>query len=153
MINVEEAMNAFKEKFEKMTYEERENFLKEMGFSFGDPDLDAYAQKVKMDFNKLNFEGTTKLLVFLLDVLGYSNLNNDEDFRRNETILRMLYPKINFDYIIGFYNGNVDDKKRLISKIDVYINTLIKQGYTKEESIRQSKRKSIEKRFKKNYDK
>lgn len=35
MINPDKAVQAFKEKFSKMSYEEREQYLKEKGFSFG----------------------------------------------------------------------------------------------------------------------
>lgn len=35
MINPDEAIQAFKEKFSKMSYDEREQYLKKMGFSFG----------------------------------------------------------------------------------------------------------------------
>lgn len=34
MINPDEAFEAFKEKFDKMSYEEREQYLKEMGIAF-----------------------------------------------------------------------------------------------------------------------
>ena len=36
MIDTNKAMRAFKEKFSKMSYAEREEYLKKMGFSFGD---------------------------------------------------------------------------------------------------------------------
>lgn len=36
MIDPNEAIRAFKEKFGKMSYSEREKYLKEMGFSFGE---------------------------------------------------------------------------------------------------------------------
>lgn len=36
MIDQNKAIQAFKEKFEKMSYSEREQYLKDMGFSFGD---------------------------------------------------------------------------------------------------------------------
>ncbi len=36
MIDPNEAVQAFKEKFSKMSYSEREQYLKKMGFSFGD---------------------------------------------------------------------------------------------------------------------
>lgn len=36
MIEPNKAVQAFKEKFGKMSYDEREQYLKKMGFSFGD---------------------------------------------------------------------------------------------------------------------
>ncbi|MCI8603397.1 MAG: hypothetical protein HFE79_04540 [Ruminiclostridium sp.] len=36
MIDPNEAVQAFKEKFSKMSYDEREQYLKKMGFSFGE---------------------------------------------------------------------------------------------------------------------
>ena len=38
MIDSKKAISAFQEKFSKMSYDEREEYLKKMGFSFGDED-------------------------------------------------------------------------------------------------------------------
>lgn len=37
MIDSNEIIQNFEENFKKMTYEEREKYLKDMGFSFGTP--------------------------------------------------------------------------------------------------------------------
>lgn len=57
MIDIKEAMNAFRAKFEKMTYEEREKFLKEIGFSFDDE----YEEDIKKNKKFLKEDKIKKL--------------------------------------------------------------------------------------------
>ena len=50
MIDSKKAISAFQEKFSKMSYDEREEYLKKMGFSFGEekkPGKVTCAQKVQ----------------------------------------------------------------------------------------------------------
>ena len=88
-------------------------------------------KEIEKKFNHLNHTGERRLIVLIMDYLGYKTLNNKNDIEFNEQILSLVYPRVNFSLIALTYSKNVAMQLEFLNKIESQIDLLIDENLTK----------------------
>lgn len=133
MIDIDLAIEALKNKLSSMNYEEREAYIKKMGFSFGDEyGVKVVIQKESNEILKIweNFHDISNrnyayFLAELVQILGYKEIplsSGDEDLKlersstiqNNGKIIACIYPVIDFDRMLELLDTNEEKIKFLV---------------------------------------
>ena len=95
--------------------------------------------EINKKFDKLNKIGKIKLIVFLIQYLGYKEIKNENDILKNEEILSLIFPSLNFFDIFNTYSNDEKMRKDLIDKINASCDNLISYGLVDEPIIKLKK--------------
>ena len=148
MIDIDLAVLAFKKKFGSMNYEEREAYLKQMGFSFGDENTVKIMIKKETseildiweNFHDISNRNYAYFLAELVQILGYKEIplsSGDEDsklersstIQNNGKIIACIYPVIDFDRMLELLDTNEEKIKFLVQCRELLDKYKLKKEY------------------------
>ena len=131
MIDVDLAVEAFRKKIEAMSYAERETYLKDKGFSFGNEEnvlkkINGEAKDIQNIWNKINDEDLKQYFITeILPILGYKLLTlvkvgENEEEKKSETIennvkiIKCIHPIVDFKRMLNLFDTTEEKIKFLV---------------------------------------
>lgn len=153
MNEIDKVLHELDKELEKMTQEERLEYLRKLGFDVEEikeerkPTLLEQIKIVEENFNKLNNEAQAAVIVKILDLFCCKNGKIlRKSFNEKQNIIKAIYPNVNFESLILLTNSNRYDKIRFLDFIQIQIDEYIEQGLTIDKE--ENRQKTINKKGK-----